>query len=231
MAFTYINSATYDSSGSPRDMTCPVPTGLTSGDILFCLRSHFSYSANTWTTGWSRLAQNTDSGSHWWELFYRLYDGIVTGITTSVNGSGRRAKMTIVGYSGGDFYSNSPILTLSNVKYSTLNTRLLADSITTEETNTIILLIGGIYSSTVRTFSKPTGLTNTNVWIEDYDEGTANSDMQHNFNHIVWSGFGETGAQWSTISASIGVKHAFLIALNKIPAPPPPRHRIRITHM
>lgn len=229
--FLYRNSSTYDNANSTASISLAVPTGMTSGDIMFCLRSHGSAngSATTWSSGWTQLVKSDDGASHWWELYYCVYNGTQTGVTIACPASGVRCKITIVAYYGDAYYSANPILEVSNVKYAVSNVFLRAGSVTTTEANSAILHVGGVFSGTVRTFTKPSGLTN--AWVEDYDFGTTGADFDHNFNSIVWSGLGATDVQQSTISFSFSTgKHAFMVALNKPPAPPPVRQRIRITH-
>lgn len=224
MAITLRNTSTYGLN-SYYSTSVPIPTGTQNGDIIIALTTYYS----GFMTGQTMTSLGDRRVTHYYSAFYKIWNtGDPTGITFSVSSGGSRGKVTMASYYG-DFNTSSPIDSFSNTQYITSNNIVRAASINVSEVNSAIIFFGGVYSTSARTFTKPTGLTN--LWVEDYDGGDTGSDMWHTFDSIVWSGNGATGLIDVIVSTTATTKHAFMVALKPPLTPPPPRRRIYLTHM
>lgn len=202
------------------DFTVNKPANTVDGDIMFMFLSTYiatPAAVDSVPNGWTLIATNTtgSSSSYYsrWYLYYRVASGEGNSYTWSLNKS-CRYMATIISYASGDFdvQSISDITAISNTLYGTGNTTVRAASMNVPNANSPLVFFGSIYSTSVRTFTKPS--VPTTDWVEDYDYGHTTPDLSQTIDSMIWSGSGDTGSMDAICSTSITTnKHAFAIAL------------------
>lgn len=212
MTFSFINSSFSDSASSTT-IVVNKPTNTQDDDIMFTIIHRPSWWAPTsvptwWTLLWSDPA--TPTYFLYWKLASSEWSSYSWWFSWSV-------RTWIVTATYRDWFDTSdPIDVVSNTTYTTSNTALRAASMTVSATNSPIIFLWTIFSTSARTFTKPTTPTDTRT--EDYDWWSTAWDCWFSVNSMVrtWS-----WATWdidATISWAIAVKHAFAVALNSVSA-------------
>lgn len=215
MAWTFRNTNTKEQTANSVNVN--VPTGTSENDIMIAVVSCGTFGAypNSVPNGWISLGQAA-YGSIRAELFYKIAGASETNYTWGF-ASSLKVKITILSGYGG-FDTADPIDIVSNTGY-TVGTNNIARcaSMVVSAANSVLILIGLTYSSSARSFTKPTAPAD--VWTEHYDGwGTTNWNC-HQFCSMVWTGSGASGDIDATINESTGTKHCFGIALNPPSAP------------
>jgi len=225
MAFT-AREETYargSSLTSPFNFTINKATSVADGDIMFMYLATYVATPPTVDSvpsGWEFICSAATSSSSWF-LYYKIASGEGTNYTWSLNKSCRYYALNIA-YTSGDFdvTSISDITAISNTLYATAGTVVRAASMNVPDLNSPLVYFGAVYSTSVRTFTKPSAPTTD--WVEDADQGHKTPDISLTNGSMIWSSSGNTGNMDITCSASITTqKHAFAIAL-KPSLPPSP---------
>jgi hypothetical protein len=214
-AFTARTETAANGGTAITSLACNKPTGTAQNDIMFAWIGYRTTTGganiNSVPTGWTVLASSTATSDKYY-LYYKVAGASEgTSYTWGVSNGGRIA-ITITTYYGADFDPANPIDVVSSTAYRTSNTSLIAASMNVTAANSPLIFFGGAYTTTVRTFTKPS--VPTTGWVEDYDAGNTTSDYSRTIDSFIWSGSGATGAMAATISAALTTKHAFAVALN-----------------
>ena len=207
---TYVNVS---SISSPYNITVTKPTGTVDGDILFCWLGFYKTSAMTVgsvPSGWQLLGEYL-TNSDKYALYYKVASGEPASWVWSFSTTGK-VRAVCSCYTGGDFNASNPINVVSNTPYRTSGTPCIATTMNVANANSPLIFWGGVYSTTVRTFTKPS--IPTTGWVEDDDAGSTTPDFSTEVCSMIWAGSGATGDMSATISTSLATKHAFAVALN-----------------
>ena len=209
---TYVNVS---SLSSPYNIIVTKPTGTVDGDILFCWIGWYKTSAVTIDSvpsGWNLLGEYL-TNSDKYALYYKVASGEpaswVWSFTTTT-----KVRAVCSCYTGGDFDPVNPIDVVSNTAYRTSDAICRAASMTVTSPNSPLVFWGGVYSTSSKTFMKPS--VPTSDWVEDDDAGSTTPDFWTEVCSMSWSGSGASGDMSATISASLTTKHAFAVALKPV---------------
>jgi len=206
MAFAKIDATVANSSGA-KTLSCDKPAGTAQNDIMFALV--FCYTGGSITsspTGWTLLAS---SGMHY--LYYKVAGASEPASYTWEQSASTRFAISIITYRDG-FDTANPIESYSNTPYTTNDTSIVAEAVTTSGANHAILVFAQQYGSPSRTHTAPA--TQDDQWAEDLDTYNTDSDCGRAIYSDVWSGSGSTGTMTVTSSVATASKHAFAVALN-----------------
>lgn len=217
-ASTFVQVQQYDNSSSS-SATVNKPTGTADNDIMFAVvMRRTSTAPNTVPTGWALLGSHVN-GIYQQRLYWKLAASEGSNYTWGWSSNDKTA-ITIATYRGG-FDTLDPIDVVSNTEFvTTPNTTVRAASMNVTSSNSSLFWFGTIYSTTVRTWTKPS--IPTTDWVEDYDGGKTSSDFSRTIDSMVWAGSGATGDMDGTVqTGGTTVKHAFAVALKPTPPPTP----------
>lgn len=213
-ATTFINVAHFDDS-AVKTGTVNKPANTADDDIMFAVIMRNNNIALTVTpTGWSKIAEHQYSTTYHQYLFYKVAASEGSSYTWTWGANGRIA-ITIATYRGG-FNTADPIDVVSNTEYITSSSAVRSANMSVAAANSVLLNFATFYSTTVRTFTKPS--VPTTDWVENYDGGQTTSDFSREISSMVWTGSGATGNIDAIASVTgIEVKHGFAVALKRIP--------------
>ena len=208
MAFTFVATTRNYNSSFSTNLSINKPTWTANWDIMFLhILSLYSLSSPTPTVSWwTKLWQ----GRSTYELWYKIANNEWASYTIEWN---QNIKWTaVIATFRWWFNTEDAIDVFSNTIYDTSNTTLRAASMTVWVTNSPLLFFGWLYSTSSKTFTKPTSPTTD--WVEHYDWWDTDSDIWSEICSMTWTSSGSTGNIDATISASVDNKHAFAVALN-----------------
>ena len=207
---TYVNVS---SLSSPYNITVTKPTGTVDGDILFCwIGWYAAVTIDSVPSGWNLLGEyiaNTDR----YALYYKVASGEPASWVWSFSATAK-VRAVCSCYTGGDFRPLDTIDVVSNSAYRTSDANCIAASMNVASANSPLIFWGGCYSTTTKSFTKPS--VPTSGWVEDDDDWKTAPDMATEVCSFIWSGSGATGAMSATISATLTAKHAFAVALKPL---------------
>jgi len=210
----FISNNTYDSATSS-SIVITKPPHTVAGDLMLALINRDSETdSNSVPSGWTLLGSN--KATYGWWLYYKEAGSSEGANYTWGFAASAKSKGTIATYRSG-FVSGDPIDNYSNTAYTNgldYNARVASFSVANTEEN--LIYAASVYSTSTRSFTKPTALDND--WIEDYDNGNTDPDFSQTFGHCNWSSSGNTGDIDITISTILTAKHAFAVALNNVVA-------------
>jgi len=206
---TYVNVS---SLSDPYNITVTKPTGTVDGDILFCwIGWYAAVTIDSVPSGWALLGEylvNTDR----YALYWKKASGEGASWIWSFTATAPVRAVCSCYY--GDAYDKSisnPIDVVSNTAYRTSDVNCRAASMTVAVAKSPLVFWGGVYSTSSKTFTKPS--VPTTGWAEDDDAGSTTPDFWTEVCSMVWGSSGATGIMSATISATLTAKHAFAVAL------------------
>lgn len=203
---------TYGDTAGAVSVTVNVPGGTANGDQLFMwigLQNASSYVVNSGMGAWTLLGSYTTNADKYY-LYARIASSEPANYTPGFSGS-TKARAVISCYYGGDFLATVTPDAVSNTAYRTSDANCRAASMASLHANSPLIYFGAVYSTTARTFTKPS--VPTSGWVEDDDAGNVNSDFYLEVCSYIWAGVGATGIMSGTISSTATTKHAFAVAL------------------
>lgn len=209
---TYVNLS---SLTTPFNITVTKPTGTVDGDILFCwIGWYAAVTIDSVPAGWNLLGGylvNTDR----YALYYKIASGEGASWVWSFTATAK-VRAVCSCYTAGDFDPSNPINVVSNTAYRTSDLICRAATMPVAAVNSPLVFWGGFYSTSTKSFTKPSAPTSG--WIEDDDVWNTTPDFGTEVCSFIWSGSGATGNMDATLSTgATATKHAFAVALN----PPP----------
>ena len=206
---TLVNSAIFNGSTASAEINKPVDTA--EDDILFALvHRHTATEPNSVPAGWTKLAWHSGALGGI-GLYYKVAGAAEPGTYTWGWAASAWTKISNVTYRDG-FDINDPIDVLSNTPYVVNNDILRAASMNVTNSNSTLIFAGGLYHTSLVTFTKP--ITQDNDWEEDFDDYDVSNDLAHTFCHCNWSSSGASDVIDVTMSLNRTPKHAFAVALN-----------------
>jgi hypothetical protein len=211
---TYVNVS---SLSDPYNITVTKPSGTVDGDILFCwIGWYAAVTIDSVPSGWTLLGEyvaNTDR----YALYYKIASGEGASWVWSFTATAK-VRAVCSCYTKGDFDPSNPIDVVSNTAYRTSDLIVRAATMTVAAVNSPLVFWGGFYSTTTKSFAKPS--VPTTGWVEDDDVWNTTPDIGTEVCSFIWSGSGATGAMDATLSVTAtSLKHGFAVALN----PPKPK--------
>lgn len=215
-ASTFVAVSNYNNASSASAVVIK-PAGTVNDDIMFAVVMRNTAAAPTTVpAGWALLGSHVN-GVYQQRLYWKLAAGEGANYTWSWAAAAKTA-ITIAAYRGG-FDIGNPIDVISNTEFvTTPNTTVRAASMNVAAPNSSLFWFGTLYSTAVRTWTKPA--IPTTGWVENYDGGATTSDFSRTIDSMVWAGSGATGNMDGTVvTGGTTVKHAFAVALRPVPAP------------
>lgn len=216
-AATFVAVSHYNNAASA-SAAVTKPTGTVNDDIMFAVVMRDTSAVPTVVpAGWALLGSHINGVYHQ-RLYWKLAAAEGASYTWTWAAAAKTA-ITIGTYRGG-FDIASPIDVVSNTEFvAAPNTTVRAASMNVTSPNSSLFFFGTIYSTTVRTWTKPS--LPTTGWVENYDGGATTSDFSRTIDSMVWAGSGATGNMDATvITGGTTVKHAFAVALKPPSATP-----------
>ncbi len=217
-ASTFVAVSNYNSASSASAVVTK-PAGTVNNDIMFAVVMRNTAAVSTVVpAGWALLGSHINGVYHQ-RLYWKLAAGEGANYTWNWAAAAKTA-ITIAAYRGG-FDTANPIDAVSNTEFvTTPNTTVRAASMNVSAPNSSLFWFGTLYSTTVRTWTKPS--IPTTGWVENYDGGATTSDFSRTIDSMVWAGSGATGNMDGTVvTGGTTVKHAFAVALKPITAANP----------
>lgn len=213
MAISFINYSEYNSASSSSAIINK-PTWTLDWDIMFALAN-----CNQWVeviftppSGWTKLWDQVwlETTGQYYSLYYRIASSEWTDYTWTTNVD---AQMRIVNITYRWWFDTAdPIDVVSNTSYTTNNNINRAASMTVSAVNSPLIFFATIYSTSSKTFTKPS--VPTTDWIEDLDSGSTVSDYWSEICSMTWTSSWATDDMDATMSQTWAFKHAFAVALN-----------------
>ena len=209
---TYVNVS---SLTTPFDITVTKPTGTVNGDLLFCwIGWYAAVTIDSVPSGWNLLGEylaNTDR----YALYYKIASGEGASWVWSFTATAK-VRAVCSCYTAGNFNGATPIDVVSNTAYRTSDLNVIAATMNVAAASSPLIFWGGFYSTTTKSFTKPS--VPTSGWLEDDDVWNTTPDFGTEVCSFIWTGSGATGAMSATLSTgSITTKHAFAVALKPAP--------------
>jgi hypothetical protein len=214
MAFT-ARTETYlevSSLSTPYDATVNKPGSTAQGDILFAFISWYTagVTIDSVPSGWNLLGDytaNTDK----YALYYKVAGASEPSSYTWSFSATAKVRIVCSCYTAGDFKTADPIDVVSNTAYRTSDTIVRAATMSGAKANSPLVFFGAVYSTSSKTFTKPS--VPSSDWVEDDDAGSQTPDFWQEVCSMIWTGSAATGNMDATASATLTAKHAFAVAL------------------
>ena len=207
--FTFVNATSGDNS-AVSSLIVSMPTNTTKNDMMFAIVMSFSSPVSGTPPGWTLIASNSANTDRYY-LYNRLAGTGESGPYTWTTSANTKLAITVTTYRGA-FDVDHPIDVISNTQYRTSNALVSAATMTTTSAASPLVFFGGVYSTTVRTFTTPSAPARD--WVENVDTGQASSSFSRTVDSMIWAGSGATNSMNGSASATSTTKHAFAVALH-----------------
>ncbi len=210
MAISLVHADNH-TSNTGTTVVLPLPSGTTTGDVMFALLdSSNAGSVASMPAGWALVGFifAGGSGSHY--LYYKVATGSEPSTYTwTYSGSNTQKGGSIASYRG--INPNFPFYSCSSTVYNTNDTNLQAATINTFEAGSVLLFFGSVSANV--TFTAPT-VPDSN-WVQDFTVSNSGTCSRVIYRDTAPS-IGATGNIVATLSGAQTLKHAFAICLNEL---------------